>query len=94
MRNLKAGEPIELPDGSVLRPEDYVGPSTQRRVALLSDMRGIHPGTDPSWEAAKYWCPRTCGLGWHCTAPTFAFDAGSGVFTDLVALPGGGVVRS
>ena len=37
MRELKAGTPIELPDGSVLDPSDFVKPSTQRKLAILSD---------------------------------------------------------
>ena len=39
LKILKAGQPLPLPDGTALEPADYVGPSTQRRLAILSDMR-------------------------------------------------------
>jgi len=41
LQKLKAGIPIELPDGQVIRPEDHVGPATQRKLALLSDTRDV-----------------------------------------------------
>ena len=37
--SIKAGTPLQLPDGSFLQPSDYVQPSTQRKLAILSDMR-------------------------------------------------------
>ena len=36
---IKAGIPLELPNGTFLQPSDYVQPSTQRKLAILSDMR-------------------------------------------------------
>ena len=41
LRDFKRGVPIPMPDGSYLQPEDYVAPSTQRKLALLSDMRQL-----------------------------------------------------
>ena len=38
IRDLKEGRPVELPDGAVLDPADYVGASTQRKFVVLSDM--------------------------------------------------------
>lgn len=44
MRELKDGKPLTLPDGSVLDPADFVSPMTQRKLAILSDMRGSMGG--------------------------------------------------
>lgn len=41
LRDFKLGVPIELPDGTVLQPSDYVEQPTQRKLAILSDMRGF-----------------------------------------------------
>jgi ribonuclease Z len=51
LRQFKDGQPIELPDGTVLRPEDYVSTPTSRKIAVLSDMRGFNPSANPHAEA-------------------------------------------
>lgn len=40
LKDLKAGQPLTLPDGTVLEPAEYVAASTQRKLCILSDMRG------------------------------------------------------
>ncbi|KAL3913524.1 MAG: hypothetical protein SGPRY_007953, partial [Prymnesium sp.] len=44
LRNIKAGRQIDLPNGEVIRPEDHVQPSTQRKFAILSDSRDVPEG--------------------------------------------------
>jgi len=41
LKKVKQGIPLELPDGSVLQPSDFLGPPTQRKIAILSDMRRL-----------------------------------------------------
>jgi len=50
LRTLKEGSPITLPDGRVLHPDEFVGPPTQRKLAILSDMRG--PKNQTLFDAA------------------------------------------
>lgn len=50
LKELKAGTPVELPDGSTLDPADYVAASTQRKLAILSDMRGAMGGPSGAAE--------------------------------------------
>ncbi len=40
VKKIKAGIPLTLPDGTVLDPSDFIGPKTQRKIAILSDMSG------------------------------------------------------
>ena len=35
LKQLQRGEAIPLPDGTCMRPEDFVGPTTQRTIAVL-----------------------------------------------------------
>ena len=37
LRTFKAGNALTLPDGTVLDPKDYIGPSTQRTLAVVPD---------------------------------------------------------
>ena len=46
LRSFKQGQPIELPDGTTLRPEDHMDPPTQRKLVILSDMSGFPHGKD------------------------------------------------
>ena len=39
LKTFKQGQPIELPDGSVLRPEEHMERPTARKIAILSDSR-------------------------------------------------------
>lgn len=39
LKSFKLGIPIDLPDGTQLVPEDFMAPATQRKIAILSDMR-------------------------------------------------------
>jgi ribonuclease Z len=41
LKSFKLGVPIELPDGTVLEPSQYVGKATSRKLAILSDMRAL-----------------------------------------------------
>lgn len=53
LRELKSGSPVTLPDGTVLEPADYVAASTQRKVCILSDMRGAKVNATLYDEIAK-----------------------------------------
>jgi len=53
VRELKEGQPLELPDGTVLQPEDFVAAPTQRKLALLSDMQGLKGASSGASRASE-----------------------------------------
>jgi len=52
LKNFKLGVPIQLPDGSVLKPEDYMDKGTSRKLVILSDTRELRLSSSAAVHAA------------------------------------------